>query len=379
MTHHIKEDKRLAAKLEIEEIYKELASRISDGDWYYTPRLIKKLVDLEQAKICRELPAPADVIAQKLNLDTEKVKKEIKELVRRGVLVPTKDSAKFPAVIGAFIDFASTTPYNDERLDDEFYEMLAARCEEPDWVEGTANLFATGQLGGVPMNRVVPKWRSIKDIPGVMPCEDIREILKPADGKLSTSRCMCKQIWPRRIPAMFEGTHPDEGHCIHFGSMADHYVKEMGVGKYLSWEEAMALMDGLDAAPVAHIVVNAKDVHWICQCDDQSCVLIGTMRRSRKFDIKDGIAPSRFLAQVETKRCAGHGVCLTKCPFSAIRLKEGKAHIIAEKCMGCGTCVLNCPEKAIKMKLIRPADFIPEHGFQWVETFYLQPSEPAYT
>jgi len=82
------------------------------------------------------------------------------------------------------------------------YEMLGSRLEEEDWVEGSATVHATKQNEGAPMNRVVPRWKAIKDIPGVMPSEDIREILKPEDGKLSASRCMCKQIFPSlRVPS----------------------------------------------------------------------------------------------------------------------------------------------------------------------------------
>jgi len=379
MPHHIEEDKKLAGKSYIEPIYNELGAMIPDGDWYYTPRLIKYLADLEQARICRELPASAEDIAKKLDLDKEQVEAQIKELIKRGLLIPTEEGAKMPATVGAFIDFAATSPYNDERLDDDWYEMLASRLEEEDAVEAFSTFFATGQLEGVPLNRVVPKWKAIKDIPGVMPSEDIREILKPEDGKLSTSRCMCKQLWPRRIPAMFEGTHADEGHCIHFGNMADHYVNEMELGKWLTWEEAMALMDGLEKTPTCHVVVNAKEVRWICNCDDQSCVLTGTMKRSNKYDIKDGIAPSRFLTTIEAEKCQACKICTTKCPFHAIQLTEDGKHsyIDAKKCMGCGNCVINCPEEALSMKIVRPPEHIPEHGLQWVETFYLQPKEPA--
>ena len=80
---HVEEDKKLASKSYIEPIYTELASKIPDGDWYYTPRLIKKLADLEQAKICRELPASAEDIAKKLELDKEQVEKQIKELIKK--------------------------------------------------------------------------------------------------------------------------------------------------------------------------------------------------------------------------------------------------------------------------------------------------------
>jgi ferredoxin len=379
MSHHMKQQKEFVAQGRIEPIYEELAAMIPDGDWYYTPRIIKYLADLDQAKICRELPAQDQDIANKLGLEKEYVTKQIKELIKRGLLIRTEEGAKMPATVGAFVDFAATTPYNDERLDDNWYEMLAARLDEDDAVEAFSTVFATNQLDGAPMNRIVPRWKAIKDIPGIMPSEDIREILRPDDGKISTSRCMCKQIWPRRTPAMFEGTHPDEGHCIHFGNMAKHYVNEMEIGKWLSWEEAMALMDGLDATPTCATVINAREVRWICNCDNEACILQRVMKKSNKYNIRDGISPSRFLAIIDTEKCNGCTICKTKCLFNVIQMTEDGKHasINAKECMGCGNCVINCPEDALSMKIVRPPEHIPEHGLQWVETFYLQPKEPA--
>jgi len=378
---HVEEEKKLASKSYIEPIYEELAKKIKDGDWYYTPRLIKGLADLDQAKICLECPASEEDIAKNLELDKEHVKKEVKELIKRGLLCRTEGLIKMPITVGVFIDFAGTTTYNDDRLDDEWYEMLGLRLREEDWVEGSATVFTTKQNEGAPMNRVVPRWKAIKDIPGVMPSEDIREILKPEDGKLSTSRCMCKQIWPRRNPAMFEGTHANEGHCFHFGNVADHYVKEMELGTFLSWEESMALIDNLEKSPIFHTAVNVRDTRMLCNCDNEACVLYGTLKRSKKYELKDGIAPSRFLSTIDTEKCKGSKICTTKCPFKAIRMTadEKHAHIDEKKCMGCGTCVINCPEEALSLKIVRPPEHIPEHGFHWVENFYLQPSKPETT
>ena len=41
------------------------------------------------------------------------------------------------------------------------------------------------------MSRVVPKWRTIKDIPGILPCEDAREILKSA-SLIVVHKCPCR-------------------------------------------------------------------------------------------------------------------------------------------------------------------------------------------
>lgn len=45
-------------------------------------------------------------------------------------------------------------------------------------------------------------------------------------------------------------------------------------------------------------------------------------------------------------RCIGCTCCLKICPTEAIRLKGGKASIIAERCIDCGECIRVCPDNA---------------------------------
>jgi iron only hydrogenase large subunit-like protein len=50
---------------------------------------------------------------------------------------------------------------------------------------------------------------------------------------------------------------------------------------------------------------------------------------------------------VDAAKCEGRMKCLRICPTQAIRVKNGKARIIAEKCIDCGECISACPHGAI--------------------------------
>jgi len=50
-----------------------------------------------------------------------------------------------------------------------------------------------------------------------------------------------------------------------------------------------------------------------------------------------------------TDACNGCGACVAVCPFGAIEMKDGRAHI-TEACRVCGQCVDACPENAIIIK-----------------------------
>ncbi len=61
------------------------------------------------------------------------------------------------------------------------------------------------------------------------------------------------------------------------------------------------------------------------------------------------IALDPSVASVNLLRCAGCGLCVKACPYSAIELKEGVASVNTYLCKGCGTCASTCRDKAISL------------------------------
>jgi iron only hydrogenase large subunit-like protein len=51
--------------------------------------------------------------------------------------------------------------------------------------------------------------------------------------------------------------------------------------------------------------------------------------------------------KIDTAKCNGRMNCMRACPTHAIRVKNGKAHLIPELCIDCGSCLPVCPSKAI--------------------------------
>ena len=50
-----------------------------------------------------------------------------------------------------------------------------------------------------------------------------------------------------------------------------------------------------------------------------------------------------------TYGCCGLGTCAAVCPFDAIRIIDGLAHVDRTKCMACGKCVSVCPNRLIEI------------------------------
>ena len=65
----------------------------------------------------------------------------------------------------------------------------------------------------------------------------------------------------------------------------------------------------------------------------------------------DSIVVGGSTSNIEKRRCAGCGVCVSLCPFQAIKLDDkGKAEVNVALCKGCGVCVTSCRSGAPDLK-----------------------------
>jgi ferredoxin len=338
---------------EIDPIYRELAVRIREADSEYIPRILAKLANLEQARILRALPDPdrdasagrslqvSEKFAQKLGLNPETVAKQIQELFEKGVVFPTRAGPQMARTWMQLHDSSLANPKFDESLGDEFFDLWALAHSQ------SRTPLAGLQLETAPM-RVVPKWKSIKDIPGILPCEDMREIVKAQD-LLVLIPCGCKRSYRKRTCGI-----PDES-CITVGRTAQ-YNLDRGIGRKITPEQALETLEKFEQYPIVNLVVNQRDVgQLICNCHSCCCGAL-----------KEGVAKSRFIATVAAEICQACQTCVARCQFGAVQLKhyaelgDERAYVDPELCRGCGDCVIACPHGARSMKLVRPPEYIPE-------------------
>jgi iron only hydrogenase large subunit-like protein len=65
-------------------------------------------------------------------------------------------------------------------------------------------------------------------------------------------------------------------------------------------------------------------------------------------ELPEPILPYFHSVTLDPEKCVGCTTCIKKCPTEAIRVRKGKARIIAERCIDCGECIRTCPHGAKK-------------------------------
>ncbi len=341
-------------KFPIEPVYFELANRIFPGDKEIMPRIIARLANAEQAKIVASLPDPdlpagsgktfdvSDAFAARLGMDKVVGTRHIRELFEKGLVFPTK---KGPAMARTFLQLhaaALGNPNSDKSLGRIYYDLWGS-------IEGPMTKPVPGNLpaGYASEVRVVPRWPSIKDVQGVQAFEDARAILK-SRSLISVMRCGCKASHTDRWCGI-----PDES-CITVDRTAQ-YNLDRKTGRKISADEAISIIEKYDKYPTVHLAVNQRDVtQLLCNCHYCCCLAIKVAQKSR------------FICEVDPKKCKGCKVCVERCQFSATSMKkyegiEGeKAFSDPDICRGCGSCVITCKSGARSMKLVRPIEHVPE-------------------
>jgi len=327
---------------------------------------MEALMSPDQAWMVTELPGTAGEVAEKTGIDINRVRDSLDELFFKGVIFPRGDFRqrefyRFARSIGQFHDAVQATIELDVVKDQEFFEL---------WYDFVMNEmyphFADNmrQQDG-PHDRIIPAYKSIKDLDGVLPCENFPEMLK-AQERIAVAPCSCR-FCTAAVGEPCE-VHDEVAHlsCIQFGRAAD-YVITRGSGKELSIEEALELNDIIEENGLLHKWDNTTTVvgpRLSCQCCRDCCMMYVPADQAG-IPIGTIWEKSRYQAYVSQDDCSGCQECVERCLFDAIEMvktegsKKYKASVIPENCFGCGVCVVGCQQEALKMKVVRPPEHIP--------------------
>ncbi|HML31832.1 4Fe-4S binding protein [Sporomusa sphaeroides] len=195
----------------------------------------------------------------------------------------------------------------------------------------------------IPSWRYLPVNQEVTADNKILPYEDVTEIIK-SKKKIAVAPCMCKVLKPDPCKVM------DEPYdcCIQFDDWADLYVNELKVSRYLTQEEALALIKHNQENNLVMMAAGSIESEIMCSCCECCCDVLATYKG---IGGKAAQMVTNYYVDIDKDKCTECGKCAEVCFTRAgIIMNNGKWEYHMDKCVGCGVCVNNCPTKALTLK-----------------------------
>ncbi len=330
-------------------------------------RVLENLMTPRQAQMAAALPGTVPEVAEKTGFPEDEVHSTLDDLFFKGVVFPrgdfvTREYFRFARNIVQLHDASMATQDRDVEKDRSFYKL---------WFDFAMNEMYPRTADALqkletPLTRVVPAYKAIKDLPGILPSENFPEMLK-AQELIAVVPCSCRYC-TTSVGEHCERTSEEERwNCIQFGRGAEYAIKRRS-GRQLTIEGALELCEKIEEEGLVHQWPNFASMTGVnvsCQCCRDCCMNYVPMEQAG-MPIGKAWQKSRYQAYMaDLDACDGCQDCIDRCPFDAMTIDkvEGsrrlKAVITEDDCFGCGSCVVVCEPGALKMKVVRPPEFIP--------------------
>lgn len=169
---------------------------------------------------------------------------------------------------------------------------------------------------GVGMH-VIPVEKAIKMENKTADIEHISYWLKKYAGHLSAGICSCRYGRAKQGEGCGDNC---EDWCIGVGDMADYCV-ETKKGHYVTYEEAMAILQRAEDNGFVHQITNIDGqdkIFAICNCNLNIC---NALRTSQLFNTPN-MSRSAYVAKVQPENCVACGGCAEVCPAGAVKLGQ---------------------------------------------------------
>ena len=298
-------------------------------------KILKRLFTEEEAKtavLLTPLPEDASQIAKRSGINRRTLEERLESMSGKGLVFRTRREGRtlynaIPFMIGLY-------EYSVEKIDEElaglfkeYYET--AYCEEM----GASD---------VPGFKVLPITEQIESDIVLFPFLQLKEEVKNA-RRISVADCICR----KEARLVGEGCGRPMETCLSFGTAAEYYI-ENGLGREVTADEAIRILEEADKAGLVHAGVNTKHLSNICNCCPCCCASMKGIT-TRGYD-KHRYLNALFEAVIDEEECVGCEDCVERCPVGAIDVEEA-AVVDRDKCLGCGLCAGICSSEAITLRL----------------------------
>lgn len=306
-------------------------------------KLLKRFFAPEEAAMAVQLSMKPEPISRIYNrvkntgISIDELREMLDRMMRKGIILTEEEgyaetyyrNAEF--AMGGIFNFQLNNL--SEELLTEYHTYSAERRarEKP-----------TG--GGLPL-RTIPVEKSIP-VPEkyhVSDYDSVRKLVGEARGRISVANCICR-LTSQILGEGCQKTDLIEA-CLMIGPDHARRHVDMGIGRYLTKEEAFELLDKAQRDGLVLQPEDSRAPDTICICCGDCCVLLKMLNQHPR---PAELYITNFYAEVDPELCLGCNICAGKCQLNAITIND-IAKVNLDRCIGCGNCVALCPQGAMKL------------------------------
>ncbi len=298
-------------------------------------KILKKLFSESEAELALLLtPTPEEThqVAERNHIPIDGLEEKFATMSRKGLIFRIRRQGKTlyslaPFMIGLY-------EYSVEKMDRELALLCRQYYDEAYQEEMGAS--------DVPGFKVIPITQNIDADLVLFPFEKLKEEVRAA-RKIAVAECVCR----KETRLMDHGCDYPRETCLSFGVAAEYYI-ENGMGREISSDEAITILEETDKAGLVHAGANTTHLSNICNCCPCCCASMKGM--VQKGHNRQKYMNALYEAVVDAETCLACEECSNRCPVKAITVDE-TAVVNRDKCLGCGLCASVCPTESLTLHL----------------------------
>ncbi|MDD4600472.1 hypothetical protein SDC9_15063 [bioreactor metagenome] len=330
--------------------------------------ILKILFTPEEAHIARQIPlrpTRLSAVADKLTMGTEELYDKVLLLAERGLVLDFEHNGQIyivlaPVVIGFFeFIFMRTRDHLPIKELAELFEEYMSKTD------GFARSVFEGstQLGRTLVHEQALPTTNYSE---VLDWEKASAIVASAKT-IGLSLCTC------RHKAHHLGKNCDAPleTCLTMGKSVDILIKK-GMAVPITNNKALHIIEDCRNMGLVQIADNVqRDVGFICNC----CSCCEFIQAIKRFDLRNAVISSNWLATVNTNKCRNCGACIRACPVGALHTQQNppkKPECDETLCLGCGVCLTACKFNSLAMTPRQQRVLVPETTYDRIITMAIE-------
>lgn len=296
-------------------------------------RILRQLFTPEEAELALHLSLieeDARVIGRRAGIPVGEATRRLEEMEKKGLVFAYHRDGKPPKYIATGYVVG-------------IYEFQLNRLNPgivKDFEDYSPSWFDLDLWAKVPQLRTIPVGESIDVQSEVLSYERAGELVR-AEERFAVAPCVCH----RERQVVGHGCGRPTETCISIGPAADYYIHN-GLGRQVSQQEVLQILDLADEYGLVLQPANAKKPAFICACCGCCC---GVLRNLKRHPRPAEVVSSPFYAVVDVDICEACATCETRCQMEAVSLDNGYAVVDLDRCIGCGLCVTTCTTGALSL------------------------------